>query len=78
MNVSELIDVRCPLPRKDNSGKQCNRLAVQVAPGSSGKAYCPRHDATFEFQVDDFTAFSGNIAVEKPLQSDQIANPEHP
>lgn len=76
--MAELIDVRCPLPRKDASGKPCNRLVVRVAPGSSGKGYCPRHDDTFDFQVDDFASFNGNMSVEKPLKSDQIAIPEHP
>lgn len=46
-----LVDVRCPLPRGDGTGRTCNRLVVRVKRGSKGEAYCPRHDTTFSFEV---------------------------
>lgn len=73
-----LIDVRCPLKRKDDPGKQCNCLCVRVEPGSRGKAYCRRHDVEFEFEVDAHNSISDIMRAEKPLQSDQIATTEHP
>lgn len=76
--MTELIDVRCPLPRKDNSAKPCNCLCVQVAPGSSGMAYCRRHDTTFEFQVDGINAFSGILSTREAIIERSDRQPEHP
>lgn len=56
--MSQLIDVRCPLPSKGRPDKVCNKLCVRVMPGSSGRAFCPRHESEFEFQVDDARSFN--------------------
>lgn len=58
--MTQLIDVRCPLPAKGRPDKTCNKLCVRVMPGSSGRVFCPRHEAEFEFQVDDARSFSDN------------------
>jgi hypothetical protein len=67
--TSRLVEVRCPLPSLHKAGEACNKLCVRVQPGSSGKAYCSRHDTEFEFQIDDSRTFSANdikSQVEKP------------
>lgn len=68
--MPKLIDVRCPLPSKGKPDKPCNKLCVRVEPGSSGKAYCPRHEVEFEFQVDDSNAFGGILHSREADQSD--------
>ena len=64
-----LVEVRCPLPRKGDPSKQCNRLCLKAKPGSSGEAYCPRSDATFEFHVDDPNTFQALLPLEKPASA---------
>lgn len=59
--MAVLVDIRCPLRRKDGSGKPCNALCVRVVPGSSGQAYCRRCEQNFDFHVDDNNSFSGII-----------------
>lgn len=73
-----LVEVRCPLKRPDRSNKTCNRLCVRVSPGSSGQAYCPRHDVTFDFEVDDSSTFNAIIIDREAIQSGPTALPEHP
>lgn len=74
----QLVDVRCPLPRADGSDKACNRLCVRVTAGSAGQAHCPRHDKTFDFQIDDHKSFDGIIRDREANQSGQPARAEHP
>jgi hypothetical protein len=68
---NQLIDVRCPLPSLDKlkKGEACSKLIVQVAPGSAGKAYCPRHHQHFEFQVDDPNSFDNSFGAAVSAES---------
>jgi phage FluMu protein Com len=67
--MPNLIDIRCPLKRKDTTGKICNRLCVRVEPGSSGQVSCPRCNVPFEFKVDDNSAFNDIITYREPSKS---------
>jgi hypothetical protein len=56
--MSELVEIRCPIQlniKDKHTGRAwvCNRLCVRVAPGSKGQAFCPRHDKSFDFEVED-------------------------
>lgn len=76
--MTNLVDVRCPMPSKRNAKESCNKLCVRVTPGSSGTAYCSRHDSSFDFQVDDHHSFDVIIPTEKPFESGPTADIEHP
>lgn len=54
--AEKLVDIRCPnLTTKKRQGvarqEVCNRKLVEVAPGSSGEAYCWTCDYRFPFEV---------------------------
>lgn len=52
--TEELIEVRCPFERpssKDGRIYPCNRLCVEVYPGSRGKTFCKHCHKHFEFEV---------------------------
>lgn len=78
LKESNLVEVRCPLPSMRDSKLKCNKLCVRAAAGSSGKAYCARHEIEFYFEVDDNNTFSDIISRREATQSGQTAEAEHP
>lgn len=63
-----LIDVRCTFSNRSKSdGKiyPCNRVCVQVMPGSAGKARCRSCRLYFLFDIDENAQNSTGIRVQK-------------
>ena len=62
------IDIRCPYENKSKSDDNiylCNRICVQVSPGSKGKAKCRSCHLFFEFEVNSEAKITTGIRVKK-------------
>ena len=65
----QLIAIRCPFEKRSKTDKEhmykCNRVCVEVYPGSRGKARCRSCHLFFEFEVDNQAQLSTGIKVKK-------------
>ncbi len=69
---NNLIEIRCPFEKKskvDNNIYKCNRVCVEVTPGSSGRARCRSCHLFFEFEVDRQAQLTTGVKVQKLEES---------
>lgn len=68
ITAENVIEIRCPFEKKskkDNQLYRCNRVCVQVTPGSAGIARCRSCHLLFVFEVDSQAKAQTGVKVQK-------------